>query len=176
MQEWKALGPGHDYMALVINAGITGLLWMMLIVLSIRCWRQTDPPKPLHEAPQSRSDEPKRLPDVFATTLTLPDGRAISSCRIEDLIAIHEANTTDQASRLLVGKWVKFFGKLRDNHGDGIVLLESEPSRWPIFILPFREGWTEQLSELQRGSNVTVRGQIVSIELGHIRLHGCELL
>ena len=117
-------------------------------------------------------------PDVFRDTVMLPDGRSISSCSLENLIAIHKANTTDGASRLLVNRWIKFSGVVDDVDTDGYVSLAplDRLKPLPIIVLKFAKGWEQQLSALQRGSNVTVRGQVVRTRDNHIRFENCELL
>ena len=136
-------------------------------------------PMELSAHPTSLSKLPSRtLPDVFLNAVTLPDGRVISSCNLEDVIAVHKANTTEQAHRLLVGKWIKFPGTVEDISTDGIVNLAStnRSDPLPVFVLKFAEGWEKQLSALQRASSVTVRGQIAGLEYSFIRLKACELL
>jgi hypothetical protein len=121
-------------------------------------------PKPLSDLPVTAG--------VLAPTVILPDGRAISNCSLEDLEALYKANTIDQANRLLTGKWIKLSGKVFNNFGKGKVFLVSDP----IITLHFAEGWEDQLSTLKRGSEVTLRGQIVEVDHNSINLRGCELV
>jgi hypothetical protein len=87
-------------------------------------------------------------------------------------------NTTDQASRLLVGKWIKFSGEVHDNVGNGVVymMISHRFQLSVLVVLQFGNGWEEQLSKLSRGSRITVRGQIVTVNNLGIHLEQCELL
>jgi hypothetical protein len=118
--------------------------------------------------------------DALPTPTVLPDGRAIHSCTLKWLAKIISTSTTDQASRLLLGKWVKFSGKIDDNRGNGWIWIFASglPSniRPLLASLQFGEGWEEQLSKLRRGSEITVRAQIISIDGGSVKMEGCELI
>jgi hypothetical protein len=187
---------GTFYLPAGISAGLSvlgiGVMVYAFILLSKRTSAdQRNPADSSGGVPISVPSEPARThdtvapvpaanpkpTDVLRPTVLLPDGRAISSSSQQELTAIYRANTTDQASRLLVGKWIKFSGKVRDNHGKGSVFLASiDAEPCPVILLGFGEHWEEQLSALQRGCSVTVRGQIVRVGNSHIGLENCELL
>jgi len=110
----------------------------------------------------------------FDTQMVLPDGRTIISCGIEDLQLAFQRNTIDQYNRLLGGKWIKTSGKIQDNLGNGIIVFQTQNS--PSIFLKFGRAWEEQLSVLQRGAGVTIRGKMAPAEPGSIMLVECELL
>jgi len=123
------------------------------------------------------ASKPQALSEVLPPPITLPDGRAIYSCSVKDIVAIHRANTTDQTSRLLVGRWVKLTGTIGDNRGKGVVYLDAiDGDPRPFLVLQFVKGWEEHLSTLGRGSSITSRGQIVQLDITHIYLERCELV
>jgi hypothetical protein len=178
---------GTFYLPAGISAGLTvvgiGVMVYAFILLSHRTSQSFSDGTSVPMAgtvPPEKADKHEPGLDVLPPGVTLPDGRTISTCRLEDLIAIYKENTTDQANRLLVGKWIKFSGEVHDNQGDGSVYIVHSgifgmPS--PVLVwLQFGKGWEEPLSTLRRGSSITARGQIVRVSSAVIRLERCELL
>jgi hypothetical protein len=115
-----------------------------------------------------------RQTPLFDAHTVLPDGRAVISCSPEDLQVAHHNSTIDQFNRLLGGKWVKIYGKIEENYGNGLVFLTTQ--EYPMIVLQFGKGWDEQLSILPRGSSVTIRGKMGIASLAAIHLEECELL
>lgn len=115
------------------------------------------------------------MPFWFSAKTTLPDGREIHACTVDQLQEVYNANTVDQVDRLLRGKWVKVAAKVLQNYGAGSIYVDCEKPR-PFITLKFTEDWVDQLSLLERGSGVMVRGKIVNVDHYGIHLSDCELL
>jgi len=118
---------------------------------------------------------PSDVPLGFGGMMTLPDGRSVISCTMEELATEYRNYTKDQFNRRLAGRWVKVSGEIRDIHSDGDVWL-----KWVQGVatkLEFGQGWSESLSTLRRGGTVTFRGKIAEASVGEYIIIGkCELL
>lgn len=125
------------------------------------------------DSAQSPSIISSPQPAPFGVPTVLPDGRIVISCSHEDLQAAFRDHTMDLIHRVLDGKWIKISGNIKEIYSDGLVFLAHG---FPIVLLRFGKGWQEQLSDLRRGSSVTIRGKMMDVDPQGIRLGECELL
>jgi len=163
---------GTFYLSPTLSAGLNVVGFGVIVYAFILLSRQVSWGASVNHS-ESTSQQPRLDVPGFGVNTTLPDGRAIISCSLEDLGDAYHKNTIDQFNRLLSGKWIKTSGRIGENHGNGQVWLSNAD---PIFVLQFAEGWSDQLSPLGRGATITVRGKILKADYSGVRLEECELL
>jgi hypothetical protein len=115
---------------------------------------------------------------LFGVQTTLPDGRVVISCTINEIQAAFDTYTVAQINRAVVGKWIKLSGTIQNvNAASNIgvwVTLQSNVSISIFFI--FENSWFEQLHALPRGRSVTIRGEARKAESTTLQVAKCELL
>jgi len=111
-------------------------------------------------------------------------GTTISLSPQELVRLFKTGGTSAQAERLIqpyVGKWMQISGVVDDVTHFGPdtnqVSLTGTMGLGLQFLMYFREKWTDEVSMLVKGQNITVRGQFTSIPYSDtVRLVECELL
>ena len=117
---------------------------------------------------------PAKTTPPFGAIMKLPDGRQVLTCEQGDIAQIYLDNTVDQCSRILVGKCLKFSGRIKENLGNGKIYLEYVDG--PLISLEFGNHWIESLATLGRGSSLTIRGRVSNVNQASIRFDNCEIL
>jgi hypothetical protein len=96
----------------------------------------------------------------------------------EYLWQLFEGRTSTQAEKLVasyIGKWMQVSGPLQDVHTFEVTF--QRPGTYTVIYMYFRKKkWTDRLSALSPGDNITVRGRIETINKVELHLETCELV
>jgi hypothetical protein len=118
--------------------------------------------------------------------VAIPGNKKLISLTPQELVRLfNTGGTSAQANRLIqpyVGKWMQISGVVNDVAHFGpdtnqVSFTEGPMGLGIIILMYFREKWADEVSMLVKGENITVRGQLRSIEYRDtVALNKCELL
>ena len=131
--------------------------------------------------PQPAASSAKSEPQA---PTTLPGGRILLSVGVEYLTGLYKGHTDLQADKLMepfIGKWIKYSGRMENisqDHGSRpTTTITFEHSSRPFVAATFMsDEWLERLSILQRGAQITILGQVWSVERYWVFLSNSELV
>jgi hypothetical protein len=177
---WRAQHPAADSRAVTPTNPIPPVMWIFLLSLILAGF--------LHlRAAYIQANQTAKPSNVNKVVVPLgqSEGRIFVSADVTSkfLIGLFEKHKTIDAKKLVepfIGMWMQVSGSLSDvselkSYGV-IVHLKRASLVEATTALFFDQEWVDRLSILQKGSDITVIGQISDVDGLRVQLNHCELV